>query len=174
MKFMTTNVKITNLASIAIKQTAEELNEKYGADSIHGFALCTDDAVGSIFPAVCTKAWIAEEKPDYEEIGEVYVEWTEPFDETPFDDLSNLLCDACINENEEEFGKRRDERFGALVEALRQSRDRVDFKADVLLCIGSTDPEDRMEELTMKAVDALNLKHVADKFASSLGYEHHR
>lgn len=79
---------------------------------------------------------------------------------------------SLANEDKDEYAC--DNRFEAFVCALKECRDEGIFDDDTLLCCGSTDPSDHMEMLEMNAVDRLNSKEIADKFAEYLGYEEYR
>jgi len=143
---------------------------KFGTDPIHGFALCTDNDVMTLFSAACTKSWVSEREADYEAIGYIYTEWVQNSGDSHFDAISKTVAALSGDSVESTV----EQRFQALVSALQECRNEGLFDSDTLLCCGSTDPSDKMEWLAMRAVDRLNSKVTADLFAEHLGYEHHR
>jgi hypothetical protein len=154
----------------AIRKACRKIAAEYGNDPIHGFSLCIDDDVTTLFAAVCTKAWVTEHEADDDAVGYIYTEW----DQNSGDSLFDQISDSVAKLAEDEENSTPEQRFEALVLALQDCRNDGTFDADTLLCCGSTDPSDEMEKLAMQTVDRLNSREVADLFAEHLGYEHHR
>lgn len=164
------NNELMKLAVDAIEKAATILNSQYGRENIFGFALCTDDEVGSLYHVACTKDWVEEAtKKQYPEIGYISVEWKQTAGSEIFDPVVKWLNNA----GPDRFQK-RDDNFESLVLAIEECKKRGLFTDDTLLCIGSTDPSGQMEMLAMRAVDRLNKKTVADNFAQALMYEAYR
>ena len=153
----------------AIRKAASDLRAKH-TDLLHGFALCTDDNVMTLYCVSCTKSWVSERKEKCEAIGYIDVDWEDDTGTNYFDNISNALAKLADNDSEAAC----DGRFESLVEALQQCRDEKLFDEETLLSCGSTDPSDHLEMLQMRAVDRLNKPSVADEFAKHLGCEHHR
>ena len=168
--------ELRRLTADAVRQAQAELARQFGADRLHGFALCTDDDVSTLFHTACTRSWVEEREPKYEGIGCIYVEWEQTASDTLFESASELVAGLANAEqaDEEAWAAARDRRFAALVRGLQDCRDAGLFDADALLCCGSTDPSEHLEALAMQAVDRLNQPAAADQFAEHLGYEHHR
>lgn len=159
----------------AIRRAASELRTQVGDSRLFGFALCTDDDVRTLYHVACTTDWVKEKEPSYADIGFIYVEWTLSASDAPFDAISErLAAHADQHANDEDWAVARDRRFDELVLALSDCRNAGIFDPETLLCVGSTDPSDHLEALAMKAVDAVNLSAIADKFAKALGYEKYR
>ena len=146
------------------------MKAEFGADPLHGFALCTDDDVMTLFSAACTKSWVAEREADYEAIGYIYTEWEQGSGDSHFNSISDTVAELAADDENSTV----EQRFEAFVLALEDCRNEGLFDPDTLLCCGSTDPDDEMEMLAMRAVDRLNSTANADKFAEHLGYEEHR
>ena len=155
----------------AIRKACAEITAEYVDDKLFAFALCTDDDVMTLYSSVCTRNWVSEREDNYEAIGYIYTEWDQHSGDSHFDSISELVASLADNESDENDCDRR---FEAFVLALEGCRDEGIFDDDTLLCCGSTDPSDHMEMLAMKAVDRLNQKEIADKFAEHLGYEEYR
>lgn len=155
----------------AIRLAIKEMSASLSADKLHGFALCTDDDVMTLFPAACSQSWVGERSDDYEAIGFIYTEWDQDAGDSHFDSLSEMVADMA---DEDDSDSAREKRFEAFVLALKDCRDEGLFDADTLLCCGSTDPMDEMEKLAMQAVEKLNSASNADLFAQHLGYEEYR
>ena len=157
-----------------IKKIKSQLDKQFGEDKLFGFALATDDDVMSLYHVVCTRSWVQEKSKDYKDIGYISVEWEQSGDDRLFNPVNELLS-SHYDKHEEDFFKYRDMRFTSLVQALKDCRDESIFDEDTLLSVGSTDPSPDLEALEMRAVDLLNKKNVADKFADALGYsEYHK
>ncbi|MEM7473965.1 MAG: DUF4303 domain-containing protein [Planctomycetota bacterium] len=155
----------------AIRTALKEISSNADSDLIHGFALCTDDDVMTLFSAACTKSWVADRSDDYEAIGFIYTEWEEDAGDSHFDSISESIADMADADDSESASERR---FESLVLALKDCREEGIFDEDTLLCCGSTDPMDEMERLAMLAVERLNTVANADLFAKHLGYEEYR
>ncbi len=155
----------------AIRKAVAEMTAELGTDRIHGFALCTDDDVMTLYPAACSKNWVAERETDYEAIGYIYTEWDQNAGDSHFGTISKAVARMAESDG---GGSARDKRFESFVLALQDCRDEGLFDPETLLCCGSTDPSDHLEMLAMRAVDRLNTAAVANLFAEHLGYENHR
>ena len=141
-----------------------------------GFALCTDDDVRTLYHVACTREWVREKEKDYPDIGFLCVEWTLTADNAAFDAISrefDRLADE-PDSDPRDWSEARDRRFELLVLALADCRSKGTFSSDVFVCAASTDPSDHLEKLTMKAVDALNARALADGFARAFGYQRHK
>ena len=160
----------------AIRRATSELRTQVGDSRLFGFALCTDDDVRTLYHVACTTDWVKEKEKSYADIGFVYVEWTLSASYAPFDAISQRLAALAdqTHASDDYWAAARDRRFDALVLALSDCRNAGIFDPETLLCVGSTDPSDHLEALAMKAVDAVNLSAIADKFAKALGYEKYR
>ena len=167
--------KIKDFTVKAIKEVKSQLDKQFGDDRLFGFAIGTDDDVMSIYNAACTQSWVQENSKDYESVGYIFTEWVQSGNEKLFDAAYDLILSHYEDEKHDaDFGKFRDIRFESLVRALKECRDEGIFDENTLLVVGSTDPSDYLEELEMRAVDLLNNKSVADKFAKALGYSEYR
>ena len=153
----------------AIRKAHAEMEAEFGTDPLHGFALCTDDDVTTLFSAACTKSWVAKREADYEAIGYIYTEWEQGSGDSHFNAISDTVAELATDEH-----STVQRRFEAFVLALEDCRNDGLFDPETLLCCGSTDPYDEMEMLAMRAVDRLNSTAKADMFAKHLGYEEHR
>ncbi|HSI82332.1 MAG TPA: DUF4303 domain-containing protein, partial [Candidatus Methylacidiphilales bacterium] len=148
----------------AIRGAREELRE---LDPLAGFALATDDEVTTLYHVACSKAWVEENQKQYKEIGDIFVEWQESAADELFRVISKALSEHYENTPSGNFAKARNARFNMLVKALADCRQAGLFDADTLLCVGSTDPGEHMEDLDKKAAYRLNAKPVADRYAKS-------
>lgn len=159
----------------AVRRAAQALRKRDSQGGLFGFALCTDDDVRTLYHVACTVTWVRKKEPSYPDIGFIYVEWPNAAPDGPFKTISRQLAaldDDSYSSDESESA--RDRRFSALVQALQDCRNEGIFDQKTLLCVGSTDPSDHLESLAMRAVDTLNSKSLADRFARALGYERHR
>ena len=168
--------ELRSMTADALRKASAELQQMFPSDTLWAFALCTDDEVSSFYHVACTSSWVRAREAAYPAIGSIYVEWQQSANESLFDDANAILASLAAQPQPTESGwaSERDERFAALVLALKDCRDGGVFGQDTLLCVGSTDPCDHLEALAMSAVDRLNLPSLADRFARELGYEKHR
>lgn len=155
----------------AIRTACNEIKAEIAKDKLFAFALCTDDDVMTLYSAACTHSWVTERNDDYEGIGYIYTEWDQNSGDSHFESISELVASLANSDDDENAS---DHRFEAFVLALKDCRDEGIFEDNTLLCCGSADPSDHMEMLAMNAVDRLNTKEVADKFAEHLCYEEYR
>ena len=162
---------LRTITAEAIRKAVADMNTAYGDDKLHGFALCTDDDVMTLFPAACTRSWVAERSDDYEEIGSIYTEWLQDSGDAHFEQVSQMVSEMA-DEDDSEAGCNR--RFESFVLALEDCRTEGLFEQETLLCCGSTDPSGEMEMLAMRAVERLNTAENADLFAEHLDYEEYR
>ena len=167
----TINMTLKNDLVTAIKKAASAIREKHPDDELHGFALCTDDGLMTLYLVSCTKTWFAERADKYESVGYISVEWSDSTGDDYLDEISKQMAKLANSDKSQEA---RDRRFTMLVAALQECRNENLFNEDTLLCCGSTDPSPHMEMLAMHAVDKLNTKFNADQFAKHLGYEQYR
>lgn len=160
----------------AIGQACHELKKHYPIEELFGFALCTDDDLRTLFHVVCTRQWVREREADYPGIGFIYVEWQDSSSDHLFEQLGRRFAAHADKSyrSDAESADARDQRFEALVRALKSCREKGLFAEDTLLCVGSTDPSEQLEALAMGAVDRLNIRRIADQFADHLGYEKYR
>jgi hypothetical protein len=168
--------KLRDATAKAVRRAAKSLHKRNSGGGLFGFALCTDDEVRTLYHVACTVGWVREKEPSYPDIGFVYVEWPDSAPDGPFKKIAQELAelDDAAYSSDQEREAARDRRFNALVLALQDCRNEGLFDQNTLLCAGSTDPSDHLESLAMHAVDALNIKSVADEFARALGYESYR
>ena len=164
------NEKLKSLLVSAIKKTKKELDDKYGADKLFGYALCTDDAVTTLYHIACTKSWVEDRKPKYEEIGYISVEWEQSGDDSHFDAAYDEILRNYESGGHEDdsFEKLRDQRFESFVQALKQCREENTFDEETHLSAGGTDPSDHLELLEMRGIDRINPKALADLLAKGL------
>jgi Domain of unknown function (DUF4303) len=158
-----------DLRRIIVDAIRSEMSTEFGADKLHGFALCIDDDVMTLYSAACTQSWVSLREPDYGGIGYIYVEWDQNAGDSHFDSISSTVAAMADDDRSSP-----EQRFEAIVLALQDCRNEGLFDADTLLCCGSTDPSNEMELLAMRAVDRLNTTATADAFALHLGYQEHR
>ena len=169
--------KIKSLAVEAIKKTKIQLDEKFGEDKLFGYALCTDDALMTIYHIACTNSWVEERSRKYKEIGYCSVEWEQSGDDTLFDATYDELVrhyDKCSDDDSEQFELYRDVRFESLLLALKECRDMGVFDDSTHLSVGSTDPSEELQRLEMKGADRINSPELADKFGSALDIARYR
>ncbi len=159
--------KLRKSTAAAIRKAHADMCTEFGSDHIHGFALCTDDDVMTLFSAACTRSWVEEREADYDAIGYIYTEWDQDSGDRHFNAVSRTVAKMARDEE----GSTPEQRFEAFVLALEDCRNEGLFHQDTLLCCGSTDPSEEMEMLAMRAVDRLNSIATADLFAKHLGYE---
>ena len=164
------HAKLRRSVADAIRKAHSEMVTEFGDDPIHGFALCTDDDVMTLFSAACSKSWVAEREANYEAIGYIYTEWEQDSGVSHFEPISETVGELADDDDQSTV----QQRFEAFVLALQDCRKEGVFDPDTLLCCGSTDPSDEMEMLAMRAVDRLNTSANADHFAEHLGYQEHR
>lgn len=160
----------------AIQLAAKELREKNATGRLFGFALCTDDDVRTLYHVACTADWVQAKETSYPDVGYIYVEWPDSASGEAFNKISEQLAELADQEDEDDEAllAARNRRFDAMVLALVDCRKVKIFDPETLLCVASTDPGPDLEEMTMRAVEKLNLPNVVDEFARALGYEHHR
>jgi hypothetical protein len=168
--------KLKSLLVSAIKKTKKELNEKYGEDKLFGYALCTDDAVTTIYHIACTNAWVKDRKSKFEEIGYISVEWEQSGDASHFDSVYDEILKNYERGGHEDdsFAKYRDQRFESFVQALKQCREENIFDSETHLSAGGTDPSAHLEFLEMRGIDRINKKYLADLLANGLCLEKYR
>ncbi len=166
---------LSGLVADAIRRTKLELDQQ-GVKPLFGFALCTDDDVRTLFHQACSVDWVNKAALSDPDIGFIYVEWQQSGPAKLFRAASDQLGMLAAKRSWTASGwsRARDSRFGALELALADCRAEGLFSADTLLCVGSTDPSDHLELLTMRAVDRLNSSIVAQGFADALGYGQYR
>jgi hypothetical protein len=173
---MSSSDELKKATAAAVRLRARELRGAAATQNLFGFALCTDDDVRTLYHVACTREWVSETEKRNPGVGFIYVEWTLSEHDQVFAPISAHLATLATLKHESTvaWGAARDQRFQALVLALRDCRESGMFEADTLLCVASTDPSSHLEAMAMNAVDTLNTKAVADGFAKALGYEKHR
>ncbi|TWT79509.1 hypothetical protein CA13_09120 [Planctomycetes bacterium CA13] len=144
----------------AIRKACADMAREFGSDPIHGFALCTDDNVMTVYSTACTKSWVAEREPDYSGIGSIYAEWVQNAGDHHFDPISKAV--AALAESDKSTIKQR---FDCLKLALEDCRNEGLFDPNTILLCGSTDGVGEME---MEAVDRLNSTEIAGQVAEDL------
>lgn len=170
------NEQIRSDVALAVCKAVSDLLSGYAKEDLFGFALCTDDDLRTVYHVACTRSWVAERDVGYPGIGFIYVEWEDSADDSLLEKASvrfTKLADERY-QNDAAWADARDKRFEALVLALMDCRKDGLFAEDTLLCVGSTDPSEHLEALTMHAVERLNSLTIANQFAEHLGYEKHR
>ena len=134
-----------------ISQAAMQLDQIFGLENLHGFALGTDDEVRTLFHIACTKEWVKQQQKEqaYEGIGYVFVEWEQSADEMLFLDISHLFAQETDAEyaSDADWGNARDKRFLVLFDALSEIRQKNTFNQNTFLNAGSTDPCQHMEDM---------------------------
>lgn len=144
----------------AIRKARGDMAAEFGSDSIHGFALCTDDNVMTLFSAVCTKSWVAEREPGCKGIGSIYTEWNQSAGDQHFEAVSKIL--EALSETE---SSNEEQRFASLTLALEDCRNEGLFESDTLLICGDTDG---VGDLEVDAIARLNSPDVAARIAEDL------
>ncbi|QDT11448.1 DUF4303 domain-containing protein [Planctomycetes bacterium K23_9] len=144
----------------AIRKARGDMAAEFGSDSIHGFALCTDDNVMTLFAAVCTKSWVAEREPGYKGIGSIYVEWNQSAGDQHFETVSKIIQALADTESSNE-----EQRFESLTLALEDCRNEGLFESDTLLICGNTDG---VGDLEVDAITRLNSPDAAARIAEDL------
>jgi hypothetical protein len=159
----------------AIKSAASSARSSAPSD-MFGFALCTDDDIRTLFHVSCTREWAGHQQNNRPDSAYIYTEWLDSPRNPEIDSISESFAASAYQKHSsaEEWASARDKRFAALVSALRACRDNGVFDADTLLVVGSTDPSEHLAAMTMKAVDSINKREVADRFAKALGYTKYR
>ena len=139
--------------------------------SLFGFAICTDNELGSVFHVYATREWVSEREAEYPEIGFISVEWEQGFDDDPFLALSSVFrkfADSAYHLPDREYENNRIVRFRVLVEAMRVCRDEGLFDANTLLSVDSTDPDDLMTKLACEAARHLNIPAIAEAYLQTM------
>ncbi|TWT51773.1 DUF4303 domain-containing protein [Allorhodopirellula solitaria] len=144
----------------AIRKARADMGREFGSDPIHGFALCTDDNLMTLYSAACTKSWVAEREAEYQGIGSIYVEWNQSAGDRHFESISKTL--AALAESDQSTSKQR---FDCLRLALEDCRAEGLFDSDTVLLCGNTDGVGEMEA---EAVDRLNSTAIAGQVAGDL------
>jgi len=168
------NEKIKSLLVLAIKKTKAELDEKYKDDKLFGYALCTDDAVMTIYHVACTNSWVKEQDDKYM----IYssVEWGQSGENSHFEKAYDEIYKDYENSDHEDgsFEINSDMRFEAMVQALKECKEEAIFDEDTILSVASTDPSEESQFLQMRGIDRLNSPKLANEMASVLGIEKYR
>lgn len=155
----------------AIRNAARAAFVSIGRESLHGFALCTDDDVRTLYHIYAARDWVKAREDEYPEIGLISVEWMQSSDETEFDRLSDRLAawmDAETPSTDADLDRYRMIRFRALFQALKECRDEGLFAEQTLLCVGSTDPGALMVDLSLAAAPLLNTSANAEAYQRML------
>lgn len=157
--------------SAAIRAAVSQADEAHGPDLLHGFGLCTDNDVRTLYHVYATKDWLSERAASYPEIGMTAVEWLQQSDESDFDAISLQLADWA--RSDEQTGSIHPDRgpmirFRVLFQALKICRDEGLFAPDTFLCVGSTDPDPLMVDLTCAAAPLLNVPEVASAYCAMM------
>jgi len=147
--------RLEEVVKDAVLRTVAEFKRRHPREHMNGYALLTDDGLGTLGHVACSKEFIASEsEPDTLFLP---VDWAYDDGVKAFDRQARPLlvshADACEGG---EFLAHIDDSFNALVSALMSLRGDGVFGADVFLSVGSTDPSDRLERLEENAVRALN------------------
>ncbi|TWT74702.1 hypothetical protein CA13_74070 [Planctomycetes bacterium CA13] len=150
----------------AIRRACADMANEFGHDPIHGFALCTDDNVMTLYSAACTKSWVAERKPDDKGIGSNYTEWVQNAGDQYFDSVSKTI--SVLAESDRSTIQQR---FECLTLALEDCRKEGLFDPGTLLLCGSTGGVGEME---LEAVDRVNTAEAAIEIAEDLSEDHFR
>jgi hypothetical protein len=157
-----------------ITKAALQLEQDFGLENIHGFALGTDDEVRTLFHSACTKEWVAQQQKaqEYEGIGYIFVEWSQSADEILFLDIGHLFAQETDADyaSTAEWANARDKRFLALFDALLDIRQKNIFNKDTFLSAGSTDPCQHMEDIEVNETIKLNTPFNSQRYAKAMGH----
>jgi len=162
---------LTQSVAAAIRAAVSEAGTAHGPDLLHGFGLCTDNDVRTLYHVYATKDWASEREASNPEIGLIAAEWLQQSDESEFDAISRQLADWA--QSDEQTGPIHPDRgpmirFRVLFQALKICRDEGLFTPDTFLCVGSTDPDPLMVDLTCAAAPLLNLPEVASAYCAMM------
>ena len=132
-----------------------------------GFAIGTDDDVGSLFAVACTRKWLSA---NGEDVKFQFNEWEEYVPEETFNTVSRILFDLSTSNfiPTKRWPEFRDRLFGIIVEELAMARLDHRVRDDVFMCVGSTDPSDHLLDLELSAVRQLNCEPVVRAYEESM------
>ena len=153
----------------AIHTAIEQVLPSSGGAPAFGFALCTDDSVGSLFPIAASQAW-ADSRESLK-----FAVWPPEWDVGVADkDAFNALSKKLFSASQKKPGsaawrKARDARFQTLVDTMVACQAAGDFAGFSYLCVTSTSPSNHMLALTRAAIKELNDPVYADAFREFLG-----
>jgi hypothetical protein len=133
----------------AVRKTVVALGNRHGGEVLAGYALLTDDGLGTLGSLAVTREAL---RPDpemlftptdwpYDELGEAF--------DGPNQELGALAAGVELKEHV-------DATFGLLVQALADLRREGVFAPDVYLAVISTDPSEYLEALAETAFQGLN------------------
>ena len=140
----------------AIHDALGQLEDEFGEGNLYGFALCTDDSVGSLYPVASSTSWT--EAKDHLKSAVWPPEWTARVpDKSAFDEISQELFAAADKpKSTNAWSKARDARFELLVQTMLELAEAGTFESFSYLCVTSTSPGNHMLALTRDAIERLN------------------
>jgi hypothetical protein len=140
--------ELLDIVRAAVKASLD-LAQRRG--NVIGYALCTDDGLGTLFDAVLTDEAFSEMgDPDLLFTAN---DWPEGECEDFFREANLYLQEKLASEP---FEEHVDRRFATLVEALAEIRSQGRMSEKAFLTALSTDPSEYLEELEDRAVEGLN------------------
>ena len=154
--------------ALAVRRSAATLKTD---GPLFGFALATDDDVRTLYHVACTVDWVRENELSYPYIGFIFVEWPDSAHDDLFSPISSRLATLSNQTSIEHaaWSSARDQRFNALVLALKDCRDAGIFDEETLLVVGSTDPSEHLQALEMQAATLLNRSKIISEYARAIG-----
>jgi hypothetical protein len=152
----------------AVRQTLASFAECHAGEDLIGYALVTDDDLGSLGYFACTEKFLesqTESNARFEPVEWVYNNGVEALD----DARAMLFADLDAATTPERFMAHVDESFQALVSALQELRAARTFPDEVFLTVISTDPSEHLEQLENRAVQVLNSDELYQRWRASVG-----
>jgi hypothetical protein len=146
---------LTGLVADAVAKSVTRIGQAYPRERVTGYALATDDDLGTLFHVACT-AESESESPLLAGFGD----WTREAPSDPFGAVNKVLRRWAHESGDDESEAHEPVVyrgiFEALVAGLLQARHDGLFADDVFLVVGSTDPGPAIERLEHEAVERLN------------------
>lgn len=150
---MSTSDFTSNLLAATVDAIERSLDaiRLVSGDELAGYALCTDDALGAVFPMAVTVRQLAE--AGAADLLFSPTDWPIGAGADAFAAASRLLL---AHQDESPLRDHVDKSFDVLVQALLHARRTSRFDESVFLSVLSTDPSDYLESLEARSVQTLN------------------
>lgn len=156
----------------AIEASVAAIAAAHPGESISGYALLTDDELGTLSHLACTEEYLVRHSGPPETrwiaVSWPYSEGHENFRATQ-DELRQWHLHV-EEASEDEFNEHVRSSFEAITSALEQARARGILAPDVLVLACSTDPGPALRRLAIGAARTLNASHNFEKWKSAMAY----
>lgn len=148
--------RFINAVKVAVRRTVHLLRERHPGETLAGYALLTDDGLGTLlYLAVTREVLHSSSDPDllFTQTDWPYEDGIEAFD----------VADAELRRRagEDAFEQHVDKAFSDLVQAIAELRTEDLFGCDVFLSVASTDPSEYLRRLEEAAIVGLNSPQIA-------------